>query len=120
MLGQKNSLTDIDEVVRLSYLYDFYGPLMKEKHRRIFEDYILNDLSLGEIAGEYGITRQGVYDVVRRCSERLEEYEQKLRLFDKFRRAKEKLSELEDLAERECSEEKEQILALTHEIYDMF
>ena len=52
-MTQKNSLTDIKEIVRLSYLYDFYGPLLKDRHREIFEQYILNDLSLSEIAQKY-------------------------------------------------------------------
>lgn len=119
MPGQKNSLTDIEEVVRLSYLYDFYGPLLKDRHREIFEQYVLNDLSLSEIAGEYGITRQGVYDIVKKCSSKLEGYEEKLKLFYKFQLAKERLSQVEDLVKKDCEAEKGQILDLTHEIYEM-
>ena len=48
------------QVVRLSMLYDFYGQLLGEHNKQIFEDYILNDLSLGEIAKNTGMTRQGV------------------------------------------------------------
>ena len=97
MAQKENSLTDIKEIVKLSYLYDFYGPLLKERHREIFEAYVLNDLSLGEIASEYGITRQGVYDIVKRCSGRLKEYEDKLRLFERFQSAKERLGRVEQL-----------------------
>lgn len=119
MAGLGNSLTDLKEVVRLSYLYDFYGPLLKDRHRKIFEEYVLDNLSLSEIAGEYGITRQGVYDVVKRCSEKLENYEQKLNLYYKFELAKERLGKLEQLVERDCDTEKRKILALTQEIYDI-
>lgn len=119
MAGQSSSLTDLDEVVRLSYLYDFYGPLLKERHREIFEEYVLNDLSLGEIAGEYGITRQGVYDIVKRCSKKLEEYEEKLNLFGRFQQAKEHLGQVEELVKAGPGMEKEQILDLTRKIYEI-
>lgn len=116
---QKNSLTDINEIVRLSYLYDFYGPLLKDRHREIFEQYILNDLSLSEIAQKYDITRQGVYDIVKRGSRKLEEYEDKLQLFRKFQMAKERLGKIEDLIRKDQEPEKEELLALAHEIYDI-
>lgn len=119
MEGHDNSLTDPKEVVRLSYLYDFYGPLLKERHREIFEEYVLNDLSLSEIAGEYGITRQGVYDIVKRCSKKLEEYEEKLNLFSRFRQAKEHLERMEELVKTDPEREKERILKLTRKIYEI-
>lgn len=118
-MTQKNSLTDINEIVRLSYLYDFYGPLLKDRHREIFEQYILNDLSLSEIAQKYDITRQGVYDIVKRGSRKLEEYEDKLQLFRKFQMAKERLGKIEDLIREDREPEKEKLLALAHEIYDI-
>lgn len=118
-MTQKNSLTDIKEVVRLSYLYDFYGPLLKDRHREIFEQYVLNDLSLSEIAGKYDITRQGVYDIVKRASKKLEDYEEKLQLFQRFQMAKERLGLMEKLVEKESGTEKEKILNLAHEIYEI-
>ncbi|MCM1244326.1 MAG: YlxM family DNA-binding protein [Roseburia sp.] len=119
MAGQGSSLTNPDEVVRLSYLYDFYGPLLKERHREIFEEYVLNDLSLGEIAGEYGITRQGVYDIVKRCSRKLEEYEEKLNLFGRFRQAREHLGRMEELVKDSRGKDKEQLLELARKIYEI-
>lgn len=122
MAQKENSLTDIKEIVTLSYLYDFYGPLLKERHQEIFEAYVLNDFSLGEIASGYGITRQGVYDTVKRCSGRLKEYEDKLRLFERFQSAKERLGQVEQLVETietGNEEAKKEILELTHEIYEI-
>ncbi len=119
MARQKSSFTDVEGIVRLSYLYDFYGALLKERHRKIFEEYVLDDLSLSEIAGEYGITRQGVHDVVKRCGEKLEAYEEKLELFAKFQCAKEQLGQVEKLVESDCEGNKGQILHLTHQIYEM-
>lgn len=86
MINKEN----MDELVRLSLLYDFYGTLLKEHKRRIFEDYVLNDYSLGEIAKTENMTRQGVYDMVNRCAKELERYEERLQLIRKFERIKEK------------------------------
>lgn len=119
MAAGKGSLTDVKEIVRLSNLYDFYGPLLKDRHRGIFEAYVLDDLSLGEIAGQYGMTRQGVYDIVKRCSGHLEEYEEKLNLFDRFQKAKERLGQVEQLVRDEGVPGSDSILDLTHEIYEM-
>ena len=77
------SLTAPDELVELAVLYDHYGVLMKESKREIFEAYVLDNLSLSEIAGEYGMTRQGVYDVINRSRKKLREYEEKLHLIER-------------------------------------
>ena len=51
----KPAADEIEEIVRLSMLYDFYGPLLTDRNRQIFEDYIVNDMSLSEIADDIGI-----------------------------------------------------------------
>ena len=89
----------LDKLYELSLLYDFYGELLKENHRQMFEDYVLNNYSLGEIAQERGISRQGVHDSVKRTSRQLEEYEEKLGLLEKFKKTKEKVSQIQLLAE---------------------
>lgn len=70
----------IEERVELSMLYDFYGALLKENQQRMFEACILDDYGYTEIAEEEGISRQGVYDAIKRASKQLREYEQKLGL----------------------------------------
>lgn len=84
----------MDEIVEASLLYDFYGEMLTEHQRQVYEDYVLNDLSLGEIAENEGISRQGVHDIVRRCRRQLLGYEQKLHLVEKFERLKENLSQI--------------------------
>lgn len=85
---------DLDNRIELSILYDFYGELLKENQKQIFEDYILNDLSLSEVAVDAGISRQGVHDVIKRCSKQLTGYEEKLGLLAKFNSTKEKVNEI--------------------------
>lgn len=90
-------MEEVEELLELAMLYDFYGELLKEHNKRIFEDYILNDLSLSEIADMEGITRQGVHDIVKRCSKQLKEYEEELHLVEKFRKTKSKMEEVQKL-----------------------
>ncbi|MBO5372413.1 MAG: DNA-binding protein [Lachnospiraceae bacterium] len=80
-----------------AYLYDFYGELLNERQRRVYEDFYFNDLSLSEIASDEGISRQGVHDLIKRCSRALEEYENKLHLVEKFLYIKEKVGVIQQL-----------------------
>ncbi|WP_213423297.1 putative DNA-binding protein [Bhargavaea massiliensis] len=75
----------LEKTTRMNFLFDFYQALLTEKQRSYMDLYYLNDLSLGEIAEQYEISRQAVYDNIRRTEAMLEEYEQKLQLFSKFR-----------------------------------
>ena len=98
MSQMDNKIDKLDEIVQLSILYDFYGELLTDHKKQIFEDYVLNDLSLGEIAALKGISRQGVYDIVKRCSQELRDYEDKLGLVKKFQNVKEKLNRIKEIA----------------------
>lgn len=84
----------IEERVELSLLYDFYGALLKENQRRMFEASILDDYNLAEIAEDENITRQGVHDSIKRACKQLREYEQKLGLVEKFEKQKELVKKL--------------------------
>ena len=65
----------MEKVLKEALLYDFYGELLTLHQKEIYEDFVLNDLSLGEIAEQRSISRQGVYDIVRRCRRQLQGYE---------------------------------------------
>lgn len=86
----------LEKIVRRSLLYDFYGELLTEHQKRIYEDVVMNDLSYSEIARENGISRQGVYDMIKRADKILEEYEEKLKLVEKFEHAREKVSTVKE------------------------
>ncbi len=85
----------LEKTTRMNYLFDFYQELLTPKQRSYMMLYYLDDHSLGEIAEEYNITRQAVYDNIRRTEAMLEEYEAKLQLFDKFQQRKELVSSFE-------------------------
>jgi predicted DNA-binding protein YlxM (UPF0122 family) len=100
MNQNETQLDKLEEIVQQSILYDFYGELLSDHKKQIFEDYVLNDLSLSEIAVEQGISRQGVYDIVRRCTNELKEYEEKLCLVKKFQTIKDKLEEIKVIVQQ--------------------
>lgn len=84
----------LEERVTLSLLYDFYGALLKESQRRMFEASVLEDYNFSEIAQEEGISRQGAYDAIKRATRQLKEYEEKLGLVARFQRQEELVREL--------------------------
>ena len=67
----------MEEKVRQGYLYDFYGELLTEHQRRVYEDVVFNDMSLSEIAEDLGVTRQGVHDTLARAEGQLRDFEEK-------------------------------------------
>ncbi len=89
------------KTTRINFLFDFYQSLLTEKQRIYMKLYYLEDLSLGEIAEEHDVSRQAVYDNVRRTEAMLEDYEQKLHLFAKFQRRLEVTAKMEKLLQQE-------------------
>ena len=65
----------MEKIVKQTLLYDFYGELLTDHQRAIYEDVVFNDLSLSEVAEMQGISRQGVHDLIRRCDKILAGYE---------------------------------------------
>ncbi len=86
----------MEKIVRQSLLYDFYGELLTEHQKAIYEDVVNNDMSYSEIARMNQISRQGVYDTIKRCDKILEEYEDKLQLVDKFMKARKQVEKMKD------------------------
>ena len=87
----------IEKTTRMNFLFDFYQALLTDKQRSYMELYYLDDLSLGEIAESYKVSRQAVYDNIRRTEAMLEEYEDKLNLFEKFQQRQQVIDELSKL-----------------------
>ena len=74
----------IEEKIRLIHLLDFYGQLLTEKQQVILHYYLNDDYSLGEIAEMLIISRQAVYDTLKRSEKSLNKYEDKLKLYHRF------------------------------------
>ena len=89
----------MEKIVMQALLYDFYGELLNEHQKSVYEDYVFNDIGISEIAEEKGISRQGVHDLIKRCNKALEGYEEKLHLVEKFEKTKELVSRIKELAD---------------------
>ncbi len=89
----------IEKNVYRGFLFDFYGELLTEHQKKIYSDHIINDLSYTEIGAYEGISRQAVFDLVKRCDSILEDYEDKLKLVKKFLDTNERISRIHELSE---------------------
>lgn len=83
----------MDEQARKDLLYDFYGALLTERQRRYWDLHFGLDLSLGEIAGQEGVSRQAVLDGLKRAGESLEDFEARLHLVAEYLVRREKLNQ---------------------------
>lgn len=116
-----------EKMIEISMLYDFYGQLLTEKQRELLKLYHEDNFSLSEIAEEYGISRQGVHDAVKKAEKALHEYESKLGLIRKFESAEKAIRNAgaeidrliaENSENRQLSDRLRQIKAMIHKIND--
>ena len=112
----------MDEILKQTLLFDFYGELLTEHQKEIYSQVVLEDYSLSEIAKDSGISRQGVHDLIKRCNKTLEGYEEKLHLVEKFMSVREKVHQIDTLLENyENQDEKvliQQVKQLSGEIIE--
>ncbi len=92
------AVMDMEQFLMQSLLYDFYGDLLTEHQRSVYEEVVQNDISYSEAAEMFGISRQGVHELVKRCNRILEDYESKLHLVERFLRVRERVQEIRQLA----------------------
>ncbi|WP_123040014.1 YlxM family DNA-binding protein [Cohnella candidum] len=85
----------LEKTNRINVLFDFYGPLLTEKQQTFLKCYFHDDFSLGEIAAEFEISRQAVYEHLKRAEQMLENYEEKLGLAYRHEKLQEGLDQLE-------------------------
>ncbi|MFZ7121176.1 MAG: YlxM family DNA-binding protein [Eubacteriaceae bacterium] len=75
----------MEKYIEICILFDFYGEFLTEKQRIILDLYYNNNYSLGEIAEKLNISRQGVYDTLKRAEEIIYEFDKKLELKEKYK-----------------------------------
>lgn len=102
----------LEKTTRMNFLYDFYQSLLTPKQRSYMSLYYLDDFSLGEIAEEYDVSRQAVYDNIKRTEAMLEEYEEKLLLFHKFQERSKIVAEIKNLLNEELVNAKAMVEAI--------
>ncbi|UXT61620.1 putative DNA-binding protein [Staphylococcus aureus] len=85
---------DLVKTLRMNYFFDFYQSLLTNKQRNYLELFYLEDYSLSEIADTFNVSRQAVYDNIRRTGDLVEDYEKKLELYQKFEQRREIYDEM--------------------------
>ena len=90
---------DMNDILERSLLYDFYGELLTDRQKKVYQAVVFDDLSPSEVAEEEGISRQGVHDMVRRCEKLLQGYEDKLGLVARFSQTKDLVAQIRQQAE---------------------
>lgn len=117
----------MEKFIEITYLFDFYQELLTEKQRELITEYYFNDLSLGELATMYNISRQSIFDTIKKAQQKLIDYENKLQLWEKYKKQEEVLvrltvvlvdaeKSLDDNGKQYISSIKELIDALTSEM----
>ena len=99
-----------DNTLRRAMLFDFYGDLLTDKQREYYDLHYNEDLSLGEIAEQSGISRQGVWDIIRRADRILTETEEKTGLVERFRQLRQQVDEIQQLVVRARAENSQELL----------
>ncbi len=89
-----------NQTYRMTMLFDFYGEILTERQKEFFDLYYNEDLSLGEIAENYDISRQGVRDVIVRAEAAMQEIEDKTGLIRRFMQMQPKLAAIEEAAQQ--------------------
>lgn len=88
----------MEEILMQTLLFDFYGELLTKKQQEVYQQVVLEDYSLSEVAQQLSISRQGVHDMIRRCRSSLEEYEGKLHLVERFVKIREQVHQIQRLS----------------------
>lgn len=110
----------LEKMVRMGELFDFYGQLLTERQQELMNLYYQQDLSLGEIAEKQGVSRQAIYDNLRRSEKLLEDYDKKLQLLARREMVKSKIQNISEIIEdlAEDFTQRAEILDLLRQILD--
>lgn len=92
--GKKSMNDNLEHVAETSQLFDVYGGLLTEKKREVMQLYYEDDMSLAEIAEEFGVSRAAVHDSLRSAEKSLREYEEKLGMLADYQKRKALIEEL--------------------------
>ena len=89
-----------NQAYRMAILFDFYGDLLTERQREFYYLYYNEDLSLAEIAENYGISRQGVRDVIVRAEAAMTEIEDKTHIIRRFQQSRQAIAAISQAADK--------------------
>ncbi len=94
----------MDKTIYYNYLYDYYGSLLTDRQKSYYEDYYFNNLSLSEIAENYKVSRNAVHNQLKIVIEKLDFYENNLKLYEKSKKIGKIIENMDDKIKREIEE----------------
>lgn len=110
----------MDKIYEQTLLYDFYGELLNNHQRKVFEDAVFNDLSLSEVADTHSISRQAAHDLIKRVTNTLQGYEEKLHMISRFKKIEIVARRIRDISQGTVGhEEIDEIRKSSEEILDI-
>ena len=109
-MSEERMADEISRKIELAWLTAFYGGLLTDKQRQVLTLHCEEDLSLGEIAQEAGVSRQGVHDMLTRAAQRLFDMEEKLGMVARFQRMEDGLEKCRTLLKEKRYDEAESVI----------
>ena len=110
----------METIFERTLLFDFYGELLTKRQQEIYEDVVMNDMSLSEAAEMYGISRQGIHDTIRRCEKTMQGFEEKLGAVEQFESTRKTALQMKEILENSAygipEEPREKLLSLLLDI----
>ena len=106
---------ELEKTLKMNQLFSFYGELLTSKQKQYMSDYYEEDYTLAEIADNYNVSRQAIYDNLKRTEDTLMDYENKLHLVEEFDRRREALNNIKKYLEENYKED-EQINKLIKDV----
>ncbi len=86
----------MEEVIYYNQLYDLYGMLLTDKQKSYFENYYFSNLSLSEMALNYGVSRNAIHKQLKIVVDKLVDYEKKMQLNCKLKKLDDVLQSIDN------------------------
>lgn len=106
---------ELEKTLKMNMLFSFYGNLLSPKQAQYMSDYYEEDYTLAEIADNNGVSRQAVYDSIKRAEEALKNYEAKMNLVEEFNNRRQALKKIRQYVDEKYGQDEK----LIHLIDDM-
>lgn len=106
----------LESTNRINLLFDFYGPLLTDKQQIFMQHYYHDDYSLGEIAENFHISRQAVYEHIKRAEQTLQDYERQLQLLEQYEKRREIVFQMEEIIQQSPFRDHHDLKALNERI----
>lgn len=109
---------EIEKTIRMNVLFSFYKKMLTSKQASYMSDYYENDYTLAEIADNHDVSRQAIYDSIKRTEATLNQYEEKLKLVEEFENRQEIIDKIQKYIKHHYPNDQELMLLVSKIIQD--